>query len=107
MNDVMTRALLTITIVLLVFMILFQLYCMQGAGALQADYYYLPLHEFVDADRQHEMEEMVIDRYNAASRRSAMASLVALSIVLSCVILAYRGLPPRVTDSALERRTKR
>ena len=95
----MPRAALTIAIVLLAFMVLFQIYRLQGTGMFHADYYYLPLREFVDADRQYEMEAMVIDRYNAASKRSAVISLVVLGIVLSCVILAYRGLPSRVTDS--------
>lgn len=95
----MPRAPLTIAIALLAFMIVFQLFRLQGPGTFQADYYYMPLREFVDADRQHEMEEMVIDRYNAASKRSAVVSLVALGMVLSCVILAYRGLPSRVLDS--------
>ncbi|QDV61045.1 hypothetical protein [Crateriforma conspicua] len=95
----MPRALLTIAIVLLLFMLLFQLYRMQGTGTFHADYYYLPLREYVDADRQYEMEAMVIERYNAASRRSASISLVALGTVLLCVTLAYRGLPSPVTDS--------
>jgi hypothetical protein len=95
----MPRTALTIAIVLLAFMILFQLYQLQGTGTFHADYYYLPLREFVDSDRQYEMEAMVIDRYNAASKRSAVFALVVLGIVLSCVIVAYRGLPNRVADS--------
>jgi hypothetical protein len=96
----MPRSFLTIAIVLLAFMLLFQLYRLQGTGTFHADYYYLPLREFVDADRRDEMEAIVIDRYNAASKRSAVIALVALGTVLSCVILAYCGLPSSVADSA-------
>ena len=94
----MPRAFLTIAIALLAFMIFYQLYRLQGTGTFHADYYYLPLREFVDADRHDEMEQMVIGRYNAASKRSAVVSLVALGIVLFCVALAFRGLPSPVTD---------
>ncbi|MFO7904300.1 MAG: hypothetical protein ACQESR_08335 [Planctomycetota bacterium] len=96
----MPRTLLKIAIGMLVFMILFQLYRLQGTGTFHADYYYLPLREFVDTDRHSEMEMMVIDQYNTASKRSARVSLLALGIVLCCVALAYRGIPSSAADSA-------
>lgn len=71
-------------------MIALQLLRCYGSGTFHADYYYLPLAEFVDADRRHEMEELVIDRYNISERRSAFLMLAGLCPAFACVLVARK-----------------
>ena len=63
-------------------------------GTFQADYYYLPLREFVPEEKHRAMEECVIALYDAHASRVAMIGVVTFisQIVLLSVVRRW-GFP--------------
>ena len=78
-------------------------------GTFQADYYYLPLREFVPEEKHRAMEERVIALYDAHARRIAMLGVVAFmsQLVLLSVVRRWgftkssagHGEPSNAADS--------
>ncbi|WDQ15440.1 hypothetical protein [Rhodopirellula sp. P2] len=80
-------------------MIAIQLLRLTGPGTFHADFYYIPLREFVDPDQHDAMEQLVIAKYDAASSTSANLWLLGLVPVLICVVLARHWMPLQTTES--------
>ncbi len=57
-------------------------------GTFSADYYYLPLHEYVEPSRRREMEEMIIKLYNDQNQRKNSVLFFLHTIPVACLFLS-------------------
>lgn len=82
------KSLLLIPIVILGLSLLISLFASMGPGTFHADYYYLPLRDFVPSPQRDAMEEKVIDLFNAKQQRVAVLTLIRDALCLACLVLA-------------------
>jgi hypothetical protein len=82
------KALLVIAIAIIGLSLCLSLIASAGTGTFHADYYYLPLHEFVEPPRRDAMESRVIELFNAQQRRQATISFVCHSVCLASLVAA-------------------
>jgi len=66
-----------------------------GMGTFLADSVYLPLREFVEPNRQHAMEEKVIDMWDTYHRRQGVVSIARDGFILAGLV-AVRLLLSRI-----------
>lgn len=64
------------------------LVALMGTGTFHADYYYQPLHDFVDPSRRAAMEELVIELFNAQQQLKAQVSVIRDAICLASLVIA-------------------
>ncbi len=60
------------------------------AGAIEADYYYLPLREFVAKEKWDAMTELVVDLSRQKQRRMPMFSIVRDFILVVGLMVLWR-----------------
>ena len=97
------RACLAAAATLTVLWMAVAIYGLVRTGAFHADYYYLPIREFVPASQQDAMERLVIDRYNAAQRRASVLQLCVLVPQLTFILIARRACGASGTTEAAMR----
>ncbi|MBT5019086.1 MAG: hypothetical protein HON04_10090 [Planctomicrobium sp.] len=57
-------------------------------GTFAADYYYLPLREYVDPADQYEMEVTVINLWNAKRRRDNTLKFALHLVPMVCILIS-------------------
>ncbi len=63
------------------------IYSSMGNGTFHADYYYLPLREFVATGQQDAMETKVIELYDDKQRRLARLPIARDGLCLACLVI--------------------
>lgn len=82
------KTILIIPTALLVLSFIMSLYMSAGTGTFHADYYYLPLRDFVAAPQRGAMETKVIELWNAQQTRSAIFALIRDGVCIVCLLAA-------------------